>query len=338
MIEAIEFKNFRALRNATLPLGRCTLIVGPNGSGKSTAIQGLTAVAVAGANMSYERVVSAGANSAEVVVTVCWGDRPARGATTKVLWDAKGTSLATHRYPGTGELRAGPNVAPALADELRGLRVYSLDARIIGAPVQLQPHAELSEHGGNLSVVLTHLQDQEPERFEALNAELGQWLPEFDRVLFTTPGPGQRGFALRTRIGRHVIGASDLSQGVVLALCMLTMAYLPHPPTILCLEEPDRGIHPRLLREVRDALYRLAYPESVGEKRDPVQVIVTTHSPYLLDLFRDHPEEIVLADKLDGNVRFQRLSDIPHVEEILQDAQLSDVWYTGVLGGVPTGP
>ena len=118
--------------------------------------------------------------------------------------------------------------------------------------------------------------------------------------------------------------------------CVNVRHYLPDPPAIVGLEEPDRGIHPRLLRDVRDAMYRLAYPESVGEKRDPVQVIATTHSPYMLDLFRDHPEEIVIADKVEDNVRFQRLSDLPNIEEILRDSQLGDVWYTGILGGVPT--
>ena len=59
MIESVHFKNFKVLRDATLPLGRFTLIVGPNGSGKSTALQALHAVG----NMNLvdcEHVVSAG--------------------------------------------------------------------------------------------------------------------------------------------------------------------------------------------------------------------------------------------------------------------------------------
>ena len=92
----------------------------------------------------------------------------------------------------------------------------------------------------------------------------------------------------------------DVSQGTLLALAILTLAYLPDPPPVVGLEEPGRGIHPRLLREVRDAMYRLAYPESCGEDRDPVQVIATTHPPYMVDLFREHPEEIVIANKVEG--------------------------------------
>jgi AAA15 family ATPase/GTPase len=104
------------------------------------------------------------------------------------------------------------------------------------------------------------------------------------------------------------------------------------------LEEIDRGLHPRLLRHLQDALYRLSYPESCGEKRPPIQVIATTHSPYLLDLYREHPEEIVLAEKKGLEVEMRRLSDIDHYEDILGQSPLSEVWYSGVLGGASVKP
>ncbi|MBM4072710.1 MAG: ATP-binding protein [Planctomycetes bacterium] len=165
-----------------------------------------------------------------------------------------------------------------------------------------------------------------------------RWLPEYDHILFDKPGQGQKGIVLRTRKGGHRIPAKDLSQGTLVALALLTLAYLPEPPSVIGLEEIDRGLHPRLLRHLQDALYRLSYPESCGEKRPAIQVIATTHSPYLLDLYRDHPEEVVLAQKEGLEVQFKRLSDIAHYEEILGDAPLSEVWYSGVLGGVSVKP
>jgi predicted ATPase len=203
--------------------------------------------------------------------------------------------------------------------------------------VVLEPNIELGADGRGLAGVLDRLRDQHPERFEALNEQLGRWIPEFDRVLFETPQQGSRSVCLRTREGRHVIKASDLSQGTLVALALLTIAYLPEPPSIVCLEEPDHGLHPRLLRDVRDALYRLAYPEGAHENREAVQVIATTHNPYFLDLFRDHPEEIVIAEKVGLEAKFSRLSDRPDLDEILGDAPLSEIWYSGVLGGVPAG-
>jgi len=202
----------------------------------------------------------------------------------------------------------------------------------------MKSEATLASDGSNLAGVLETLRDNDPERFEALNAEMRRWMPEFDRITFETPTDGHKAFMLRTRVGQHKIKATDLSQGTLFALTYLTLAYLPNPPSILCFEEPERGIHPRLLREVRDAMYRLCYPEEYGDKRSPVQVIATTHSPYFLDLYRDHPEEVVIAHKDEKGVHFERLSDKPNLDEFLQDAPLGEVWYSGILGGVPSNP
>jgi predicted ATPase len=212
-----------------------------------------------------------------------------------------------------------------------------LDANAIAQHVVLEPRMELGSNGLGLAGVLDRMRDENPERFDALNDQLGGWIPEFDKILFETPAQGRRSISLRTREHHHVIGAADLSQGTLIALALLTIAYLPQPPAIVCLEEPDHGLHPRLLRDVRDALYRLAYPEGAHEKREPVQVIATTHNPYFLDLFREHPEEIVIAEKVGLEAKFSRLSDRQDLDEILGDAPLSEVWYSGVLGGVPAG-
>ena len=185
--------------------------------------------------------------------------------------------------------------------------------------------------------VLWRIQSSEPEIFDELNNELQRWFPEFDRVVFEIPEDGKVSFLLRTGLGKHKIKAKDLSDGTHLALAYLTIAYLPNPPKIVAFEEPERGIHPRLLRNIQEAMDRLAYPENFGEKREPIQVIATTHSPYLLDLYKDRREEIVIADKDENGVHFERLTDLPNIEKILQeqDAPLGDIWFSGILGGVP---
>ncbi len=85
---------------------------------------------------------------------------------------------------------------------------------------------------------------------------------------------------------------------------------------------------------MQDALYRLAYPENYGHEREPVQVIATTHSPVMLDLYREHPEEIVIANKVGNDVKFERLVDQPNIQEILGEGSLGEIWYSGILGGV----
>jgi predicted ATPase len=326
MFESIKFQNFKALRDTTLPLSRFTLIVGPNGSGKSTALNAFLALN----NPSLiAETRSAGVSASEPVkLTATWKPEEPGNA----------SSLVTSQWnPQAGIHGAASYESSKVGAILNRTRIYSLDAMAIAAPVHLQPDIELAHTGANLAGVLDRLRDQHPEQFDALNKQLGRWIPEFDRILFETPRAGFRSIALRTREGSHLIKASNLSQGTLIALALLTIAYLPEPPSIVCLEEPDHGLHPRLLRDVRDALYRLAYPEGSQEKREPVQVIATTHNPYFLDLFREHPEEIVIAEKVGLESKFSRLSNREDLEEILGDAPLSEVWYSGVLGGVPVG-
>lgn len=322
MIESIKFRNYRVLRDAVLPLQPFTVIVGPNGSGKSTvmhALRTLRMISVASVYPIRREVASVigGETQEKVSLIIRWSGDRIEG----VEWGVDGST----------------NIALSnnLREFIEGARIYALNENAIIAPVQLAPHVELREDGGNLAVVLDRLRDEDPEAFEALNEELGHLLPEFDRILFETPSAGTRAFMLRMRKGQHALRASDLSQGTILALTILTLAYLPEPPSIVCLEEPDRGIHPRLYRDIRDALYRLSYPESFGLSRDPVQVLITTHSPYLLDLHREHPEEIVIAQKTEDGATFQRLSDREDLPELLEEASLGEIWYSGILGGVP---
>jgi predicted ATPase len=343
MIEFVQFRNFRVLRDTTLPLSRFTLLLGPNGSGKSTALQALEAVqrrlSGSGGWARIEQVITTGvaiSDATQVEVLLRWS-APYAGMGTHIVW-SRSSPESTFKHVNFEGEGPSPQDAGLLSAMLAGIRVYSLDATLIANRVQLEPSMELSRGGAYLAGVLDRLRDDAPERFKALNEEWGRWLPEFDQILFDTVGSGVRAFRLRTRQGHYAIPASDLSQGTLLALAILTLAYLPNPPSMVCFEEPDRGIHPRLLRDVQDALYRLSYPESFGETRPPVQVLATTHSPYFLDLYRDHPEEVVIASRIGQEARFERLSDRRDLEEILGDASLSEVWYSGILGGVPVEP
>ena len=337
MIKSIRFQNFKALRDTTLPLGPFTLIVGPNGSGKSTVMEALRFGAVPGGDeYNLDKLLTVGVPRAfdtEVKVTIDW-----------VL---DGVEVTTDSAVMKDRAYANPSRFPALSNTeskqeawraLKSFRVFSFDAKAIASAVDTAPKPRLGEDGSNLAAVLDALRDTHPEKFEELNSEFHRWLPEFDRILFDIPDRGKKTFLVRTSIGQHRLQATDLSQGVLFALAFLALAYLPEPPSIVGFEEPDRGIHPRLLMDIRDAMYRLAFPENYGEKRKPVQVIATTHSPYLLDLYKEHPEQIVISHKDDQGVHFERLSDKPHLNEILEGAPLGDIWLTGILGGVPSTP
>lgn len=324
MLTSLRCQNFRILKNATLPLAPSTLILGPNSSGKSTALQALRLLCEQRDSTDLNRYISSdmrGKDDARVEISATFLDT----AIPPLVLQSDGEK---RRPPSAVIRRSGGPPRPTL-------RLYAFDPNALSAPVALQPNAELSENGANLPAVLTQLQDQFPEQFDALNQELRAWLPQFDRILFDTPAPNQRRFMLRGAMNRQSFPASHLSHGILFALAILTLVHLPLPPDILCLEEPDRGIHPRLLRNVYEAIQRLAFPEASGAKRKATQVICTSHSPYLLDFYRDHPENIVLSELTPDGAVFRRLSDISHLEDIIRDVHLGDAWYTGILGGVP---
>lgn len=332
MITSIHYKNFKALRDATLPLGRFTLIVGANGTGKSSAMQGLGMIAK---NPRNSKEIATFESKEEVEIEVSWNI----GFNTKYKksWlDVDGGMRMPEGLVYDNKVITDYKLRENILEPLRQFQSFSFAPEELAKPTVLQSKIKLDASGKNLAGILDQLQNSEPERFEELNKELNRWFYEYDRILFEVPADGQKSFLLRTTVGKHKIKASELSDGTLLALAYLTIAYLPNPPKIVAFEEPEKGIHPRLLRNIQEAMYRLAYPENYGENREPIQVIATTHSPYLLDLFKDNPEEIVIAEKDENGVHFENLAKMKNIDKILQGGEsLGEVWFTGVLGGVP---
>ena len=348
MIESIEFTNFKALRKTALPLAPFTLLLGPNGSGKTSVLQALRGLAVIAAQREGipRQDGAQGGLAWTSLLSITAEDRNAALELKLRLRLNKQSILAAFQWLSNRQTTTFTNVngtglptndAKLLLQWLGRMQVYSLDFSAIAQPSAVNA-GPLQWNGAGLAAVLDDLKDNHPERWDVLLAEMRRWIPEYDYIMFDKPQPGSKAIVLRTKKGGYRIPAKDLSQGTLIALALLTLAYLPNPPSLVALEEIDRGLHPRLLRHLQDALYRLSYPESCGETRPPIQVIATTHSPYLLDLYREHPDEIVLAQKEGLEVEMKRLTDIEHYDEILGDAPLSDVWYSGVLGGVSVKP
>ncbi|MBI3886989.1 MAG: AAA family ATPase [Opitutae bacterium] len=335
MISAVQFRNFKALRSAAVKLGPFNLVIGPNGSGKTSLIEallrlrslaGLPAARRPGGpppdttgpelvfhfNPPYQDVrVALACDSAEFACNLLMVDHPP-GLDGERLW---------------ADLRA----------RLLTIRAFLFDHSAMALPAERTEHAQLAANAGNLAAVLAARREKSPAAFARLEEEFRRIMPEFSALDFRPAAPGRLELTVRTAgSGGEALAADRLSQGTLYLLAILTLAHDPEPPAIVCLEEADRGVHPRMLREVRDALYRLSYPRDCGEAdRDPVQVVATTHSPYLLDLLKEHPEEVVLANKQGNAASFERLSDRKDLVELMRETNLGDLWYSGILGGVP---
>lgn len=324
MIASVAFRRFKALRETSLALSPFNLVIGPNGSGKTSLIQSLLRLRTLSKLPLADGVRKAGGPEIEFRF---WPPHDALQVRLGCVSDLVCDLLQVEP--------AGAPDWPVVKEQLAHIRSYLFDHYAMAEPSALKSGGELSSNGGNLAAVLTVLRAQAPENFAALTKEVLRLLPEFKALELAENADGTATFALRLADDEGLVPAENLSQGTLYLLGMLALAFHPEPPSVLCIEEIDRGIHPRLLREVRDALYRLSYPQSFGLTRRPVQVIATTHSPYLLDLFREHPEEIVIAQKHGTEARFERLADRADLAELMSEGSLGDMWFSGILGGVP---
>ncbi len=325
MIASVAFKNFKVLRRADLKLQPFNLVIGPNGSGKTSLIQALQRLRTL-SQLSDGTAPSSEAQ-AEMAQIAFRFDPPYENLSAELscVSDVQCDALAV-------EPEKAANW-PGLQKQLSQIRAYLFDHRSMASPCEKKEAARLSSDGGNLAAVLQRMSEVAPKAFEELVDELIRIMPEFSELSFQEVSDSQVDVALSLKDGSGTVLAADLSQGTLYLLGMLVLAYDPAPPAMVCIEEIDRGIHPRMLREVRDLLYRLSYPED--KERRPVQVIATTHSPYLLDLFRDHPEEVVISQKEGNAARFECLADRDDLEQIMTDGSLGDIWFSGILGGVP---
>ena len=328
MIASVQFKHFKALRATSLRLEPFNLLIGPSGSGKTSLIQALLRLRVLTRPAAQPPRPEPG-DTPEIVFRFA---PPAADIEVR-LWGRSDQvcDYSEVLHPPTDEARARWAV---LRSRLDGIRAYLFDHYAMAEPAAPSDGGALSSNGRNLGAVLERLREQEPGRFARIEAEFCRALPDFSGVTPERTDAGVR-LALRLREDGRILSAENLSQGALYALAVLTLSFSPQPATMVCLEEADRGIHPRLLREVRDALYRLCHPAESGPGRDPVQVVATTQSPFLLDLFRDHPEDVVIASKRGRSATFARLSDRPDAREIIAGGSLGDLWFSGILGGVP---
>ena len=122
---------------------------------------------------------------------------------------------------------------------------------------------------------------------------------------------------------RITIPATRLSDGTVRWLALLTILLHPSPPPLVCLEEPELGLHP-------DAIRMLA--ELLTQASERTQLIVTTHSDALVDQFTDRPDSVIVFDKEEGLTRMTRLSK-ERLTSWLERYSLGQLWRTGEIGG-----
>jgi predicted ATPase len=123
--------------------------------------------------------------------------------------------------------------------------------------------------------------------------------------------------------GDFSIPATRLSDGTLRYLCLMAILYDPHPPPLICIEEPELGLHPDILPKLADHLVRASAR---------TQLIVTTHSDILVDAMTERPEAVVVCEKHDGKTEMRRLRK-EDLTQWLEKYRLGQLWTKGQIGG-----
>jgi len=337
MISHVRIQNFRSFLDAEVDLQPFSLIVGANGSGKSNLLKFFATISDKVQSVNEQGVLigtppekhngpfllALGSNwtkhqngsdlplGYEVAIN---GD-VVRG---KMLQQTKNAILLKKTLPWQGD----------------GLAIFNIVPEKVSAVETTIPAATVKATGEGTAQVLDTLKNGDREDlFDKVEEGLRRYVPEIEKLSLRTVESGKKQIQVRERGLQMPIPANELSEGTRLILCILTILHQEKPPPMILLEDVDRGMHPRLFEYVAPLMRDIA-------ERNKINILATTHNPYLVDCFQDHKEAVIIVEKKDGastlTTLAKKLEGLEYDETVdPEDMPLGNLWYTGLIGGTP---
>ena len=182
------------------------------------------------------------------------------------------------------------------------------------------PNYYLAEDASNLGLVLNRFKREPAVKKRVLEAlsELYDGIEDYD---VSIEGGTVQVFLQE---GNATIPATRLSDGTLRYLCLLAILCHPKPPPLVCIEEPELGLHP----DIMPALAQLLKEASTRS-----QLIVTTHSDELVDAMTDQPESVLVCEKGEEGTTLTRLN-AETLKPWLEKYRLGELWTKGEIGGM----
>ena len=226
--------------------------------------------------------------------------------------------------------RKDPELCPELAwlgsafENMRIYREWSFGRNSMTRIPQMadMPDERLSPDAGNLGLVLGRLR-REPEAKERFLKALRLLYGGIDDYgLMIERGVAQ----MYVHEGNHAVPASRLSDGTLRYLCLLAILCHPDPGPLVCIEEPELGMHPDIVVALADLL---------KDASKNTQLVVTTHSDILVDALTEWPESVIVSELDPSGTRLERLESDkikPWLKKF--DERLGEHWMSGHVGGL----
>lgn len=181
------------------------------------------------------------------------------------------------------------------------------------------PNMYLMEDAQNLGLVLNQIR-KDPEAKEKLLKYMAMVYEGVRDVDVSVEGGTVQIFLHEHK---WVVPATRLSDGTLRWLSLLAILLNPNPLLLVCIEEPEMGLHPDLIPSLANLL---------RDASANMQLIVTTHSDALVDALSDTPESVLVCEKQEGSTTMRRL-DKGALSDWLDKYTLGQLWRRGELGG-----
>jgi len=370
MLQRIHIENFKSLKNVTLDLQRVNVLIGPNNSGKTNVLKALELfvkeTSFSNSQIEYFNTISFNRKGEKLLSKLSWKNVKASNqlsyyhrifAVSKVIngvfTDLKPTPefVKTDSIENeesitidTNSLEVQNNFEFFISLKQSLLGIYKPDSsKMVGYHDIGGTISSLNFDASNIVSFLELLRDEYRDEFYKLERDLKACLPEFSYISFrksNEKGSVKKELGLYNSLNQDNFWSDELSEGVLYFLALLCIIHQPNPPKLLLLEEPERGIHPRRIKEIIGFIKQLAYEKEI-------QVIMTTHSPLVLDEFAETPESVFIFDKdEEGATSIKNLQkDVIEpenaerakkgMEAVNYTDALGENWTIGFLGGVP---
>src|SRR5260370_16181953 len=219
-----------------------------------------------------------------------------------------------------------PTPISQLGRELERVRIFT-EFRPTGMNSELRTGITTSarkefvdDGGANLAVVLYEMDFLGFS--DLINKHLKRFCDRFEDVKVRLNGGVAEAQLQETGLLERIPGLR-MSDGTLKFLCLLVVLLNPEPPPLLCIEEPELGLHPDALQIVAGLLI---------EASERTQLIVTTHSEALIDALSSRPETVLVCERhVDNGAQMKRLSK-KQLSVWLKRYSLRELWRNVEIG------
>ena len=207
-----------------------------------------------------------------------------------------------------GMLAENPRVV-ALREFVSGWHLSYLSADAARGNPEAGGEEQLSSTGANLANVIQFLPEQHPDRLKLILDVLRRRVPQVERAEAMALADGRLVLRLKDAPFSTPVLSRFVSDGTLKMLAYLTLLHDPAPPRLIGVEEPENLLHPRLLPELA---------EECRAASERTQLLVTTHSPFFIDVMRSREVRVLWRDSA-GYTQVQRVSDVRGTDEFLEE-------------------